>query len=62
AGSRQTGFLAVPCNRTHLKVWCNPPANGTIYQYQAKPLNGSRSINFSHFAGKTVLFVNVATY
>uniref|UniRef100_A0A8C4HR70 Glutathione peroxidase n=1 Tax=Dicentrarchus labrax TaxID=13489 RepID=A0A8C4HR70_DICLA len=35
---------------------------GTIYKYHAKTLNGSHTVNFSDYAGKSVLFVNVATY
>uniref|UniRef100_A0A669DQF9 Uncharacterized protein n=1 Tax=Oreochromis niloticus TaxID=8128 RepID=A0A669DQF9_ORENI len=35
---------------------------GTIYKYRAKTLNGSQTVNFSDYAGKAVLFVNVATY
>uniref|UniRef100_A0A4W5R5F1 Uncharacterized protein n=1 Tax=Hucho hucho TaxID=62062 RepID=A0A4W5R5F1_9TELE len=37
-------------------------ADGTIYNYKAKTLNGSRSVSLSEFMGKTVLFINVATY
>uniref|UniRef100_A0A3Q3S4W9 Glutathione peroxidase n=1 Tax=Mastacembelus armatus TaxID=205130 RepID=A0A3Q3S4W9_9TELE len=35
---------------------------GTIYKYQAKTLNGSHTVNFNDYAGKSVLFINVATY
>uniref|UniRef100_A0A3B3U083 Glutathione peroxidase 3 n=1 Tax=Poecilia latipinna TaxID=48699 RepID=A0A3B3U083_9TELE len=41
---------------------CDSSTAGTIYQYNARTLNGSRIVNFSDFAGKSVLFVNVATY
>uniref|UniRef100_A0A3B5QBM9 Uncharacterized protein n=1 Tax=Xiphophorus maculatus TaxID=8083 RepID=A0A3B5QBM9_XIPMA len=41
---------------------CDSSTAGTIYQYNARTLNGSRVVNFGDFAGKTVLFVNVATY
>ncbi|KAA8589110.1 hypothetical protein FQN60_010455 [Etheostoma spectabile] len=34
----------------------------TIYKYQAKTLNQSRTVNFSDYKGKSVLFINVATY
>uniref|UniRef100_A0AAZ3SDF5 glutathione peroxidase n=1 Tax=Oncorhynchus tshawytscha TaxID=74940 RepID=A0AAZ3SDF5_ONCTS len=33
--------------------------NGTIYNYNAKTLNGSRSVSLREYMGKTVLFVNV---
>lgn len=36
--------------------------DGTIYKYKAKTLNGSHSVNFSDYTGKSVLFINVATY
>uniref|UniRef100_A0A3P9NHR6 Uncharacterized protein n=1 Tax=Poecilia reticulata TaxID=8081 RepID=A0A3P9NHR6_POERE len=42
--------------------WCDSSTAGTIYQYNARTLNGSRTVNFGDFAGKSVLFVNVATY
>lgn len=41
---------------------CESPTDGTIYKYQAKTLNGSHTVNFSDFAGQSVLFINVATY
>lgn len=41
---------------------CDPSADGTIYKYSARTVNGSHTVNFGDFAGKTVLFVNVATY
>lgn len=41
---------------------CNSSVEGTIYKYRAKTLNGSQTVNFSDYAGKAVLFVNVATY
>uniref|UniRef100_A0A3Q4HJ63 Glutathione peroxidase n=1 Tax=Neolamprologus brichardi TaxID=32507 RepID=A0A3Q4HJ63_NEOBR len=47
----------------HLLLWqCNSSVEGTIYKYRAKTLNGSQTVNFSDYAGKAVLFVNVATY
>uniref|UniRef100_A0A3Q0RUF4 Uncharacterized protein n=1 Tax=Amphilophus citrinellus TaxID=61819 RepID=A0A3Q0RUF4_AMPCI len=41
---------------------CNSSTEGTIYKYRAKTLNGSQTVNFSDYAGKAVLVVNVATY
>uniref|UniRef100_A0AAX7SET1 Glutathione peroxidase n=1 Tax=Astatotilapia calliptera TaxID=8154 RepID=A0AAX7SET1_ASTCA len=39
---------------------CNSSVEGTIYKYRAKTLNGSQTVNFSDYAGKAVLFVNVS--
>uniref|UniRef100_A0A8D3A7J5 Glutathione peroxidase n=1 Tax=Scophthalmus maximus TaxID=52904 RepID=A0A8D3A7J5_SCOMX len=41
---------------------CDSSTDGNIYRYQAKTLNGSRTVNLSEYRGKSVLFVNVATY
>ena len=41
---------------------CDSSTDGTIYSYRATTLNGSRTVSFSEYAGKTVLFVNVASY
>lgn len=41
---------------------CDASIDGTIYNYKARTLNGNHTINFSDYAGKSVLFVNVATY
>ena len=41
---------------------CDSSTDDTIYKYKAKTLNGSYTVNFSDYTGKTVLFVNVATY
>lgn len=46
----------------HPSQLCDTSTDGTIYKYYAKSLNSSRSVNFTDYAGKTVLFVNVATY
>ncbi|CDQ85068.1 unnamed protein product [Oncorhynchus mykiss] len=35
---------------------CDPSEDGTIYNYKAKTLNGSRSVSLSEYMGKTVLF------
>uniref|UniRef100_A0A3Q2CZ65 Glutathione peroxidase 3 n=1 Tax=Cyprinodon variegatus TaxID=28743 RepID=A0A3Q2CZ65_CYPVA len=40
---------------------CDRSTEGTIYKYQARTLNGSL-VSFGDFAGKTILFINVATY
>lgn len=41
---------------------CKSPAEGTIYRYSAKTLNGSHTVKFCDYEGQTVLFVNTATY
>lgn len=41
---------------------CNTGVGDTIHNYSAKTINGTQYIPFSHYAGKHVLIVNVATY
>ena len=41
---------------------CYKDVKGTIYDYEALSLNGKELIPFQQYAGKHVLFVNVATY
>ncbi|GLD62016.1 glutathione peroxidase 3 [Lates japonicus] len=41
---------------------CDSSTDGTIYKYHAKTLNGSHTVNLSDYRGRSVLFVNVATY
>lgn len=41
---------------------CISSTDGTIYNYQARTLNGSHTVNLGDFRGRSVLFVNVATY
>ncbi|XP_023396011.1 epididymal secretory glutathione peroxidase [Loxodonta africana] len=41
---------------------CYKDVKGTIYDYDALTLNGKEHIQFKKYAGKHVLFVNVATY
>uniref|UniRef100_A0A665W6U2 Uncharacterized protein n=1 Tax=Echeneis naucrates TaxID=173247 RepID=A0A665W6U2_ECHNA len=41
---------------------CDPSAYGNIYKYQANTLNGSHTVNFREYIGRSILFVNVATY
>ncbi|KAI3351250.1 hypothetical protein L3Q82_005799 [Scortum barcoo] len=54
--------LLRPCAAGALLTQCESPTDGTIYKYQAKTLNGSHTVNFSDYKGKSVLFVNVATH
>ncbi|XP_011234802.1 epididymal secretory glutathione peroxidase isoform X2 [Ailuropoda melanoleuca] len=45
-----------------MKMDCYKDVKGTIYEYEAFPLNGSEHVQFNQYTGKHVLFVNVATY
>ncbi|EPQ10339.1 Glutathione peroxidase 3 [Myotis brandtii] len=44
------------------KTDCHAGVSGTIYEYGALTLNGEEYIPFKQYAGKYVLFVNVASY
>uniref|UniRef100_A0A8C6FJL8 Glutathione peroxidase 5 n=1 Tax=Moschus moschiferus TaxID=68415 RepID=A0A8C6FJL8_MOSMO len=57
-------FLAgfVQTNSSLDKMDCYKDVKGTIYDYDAFTLNGKEHIQFKQYAGKHVLFVNVATY
>lgn len=50
------GMLLAP------QVDCYPSVTDTIYSYGALTLDGDEYIPFERYKGKTVLFVNVATY
>lgn len=41
---------------------CYKDVKGTIYDYETLSLNGKDRVQFKQYAGKHVLFVNVATY
>lgn len=41
---------------------CYKDVKGTIYDYETLSLNGKERVQFKQYAGKHVLFVNVATY
>ncbi|OWF44376.1 hypothetical protein KP79_PYT01699 [Mizuhopecten yessoensis] len=45
-------------------VVCSQPSNSasTVYEYSLKDLYEQKTINFSDYRGKVLLFVNVATY
>ncbi|XP_049998487.1 epididymal secretory glutathione peroxidase [Alexandromys fortis] len=45
-----------------MKMNCYKDVKGTIYDYETLSLNGKDRIQFKQYAGKHVLFVNVATY
>ncbi|KAL1785089.1 zinc finger protein RFP [Sigmodon hispidus] len=44
------------------RVDCNKGVSGTIYEYGAKTLNGGEYVQFQQYAGKHILFVNVASF
>jgi len=55
--------LLRPCTAGFpLTQHCDASVDGTIHKYNAKTLNGSNTVNFSDYIGKSVLFVNTATY
>nr|XP_048317064.1 epididymal secretory glutathione peroxidase [Myodes glareolus] len=45
-----------------MKMNCYKDVKGTIYDYETLSLNGKERVQFKQYAGKHVLFVNVATY
>lgn len=52
----------LPRDAPRPQVDCYPTVNDTIYSYGALTLDGDEYIPFERYKGKTVLFVNVATY
>uniref|UniRef100_A0A8D2CXQ2 Glutathione peroxidase n=1 Tax=Sciurus vulgaris TaxID=55149 RepID=A0A8D2CXQ2_SCIVU len=56
------GFSQEILKSQKVKVDCNKEVTGTIYEYGAVTLNDDKYIQFKQYAGKHVLFVNVATY
>lgn len=54
--------LLRPCTAGAPLTQLCEPTDGTIYNYHAKTLNNSHTVNFSDYKGKSVLFINVATY
>ncbi|KAF7249390.1 Glutathione peroxidase 3 [Varanus komodoensis] len=44
------------------KVDCYPSISGTVYNYGALSIHGDEYIPFQKYAGKLLLFVNVATF
>nr|XP_023479915.1 epididymal secretory glutathione peroxidase isoform X2 [Equus caballus] len=56
------GFVQTENNAEKMKTDCYKDVKDTIYEYSAVTLNGKEHIQFNQYAGKPVLFVNVATY
>ncbi|KAF4790830.1 hypothetical protein TURU_137188 [Turdus rufiventris] len=56
------GLVQLGRSEEREKVDCYPSVTDTIYSYGALTLDGDEYIPFERYKGKTVLFVNVATY
>uniref|UniRef100_A0A8D1PVA9 Glutathione peroxidase 3 n=1 Tax=Sus scrofa TaxID=9823 RepID=A0A8D1PVA9_PIG len=56
------GFAQLIPKEQKMKMDCYKGVTGTIYEYGALTLNGEEYIPFKQYAGKHVLFVNMATY
>uniref|UniRef100_A0A8D2CX61 Glutathione peroxidase n=1 Tax=Sciurus vulgaris TaxID=55149 RepID=A0A8D2CX61_SCIVU len=55
-------FMQTDTKQDKMKMDCYKDVKGTIYNYEALTLNGKERIQFKQYAGKHILFVNVATY
>ena len=56
------GFVPPSRGQEKLKMDCHAGASGTIYEYGALTIDGEEYIPFKKYAGKYILFVNVASY
>uniref|UniRef100_A0A8D1F0X3 Glutathione peroxidase n=1 Tax=Sus scrofa TaxID=9823 RepID=A0A8D1F0X3_PIG len=56
------GFLPPSRGQEKSKTDCYRGVSGTIYEYGALTIDGEEYIPFKKYAGKYVLFVNVASY
>ncbi|XP_058522970.1 epididymal secretory glutathione peroxidase [Ochotona princeps] len=56
------GFVQTNPNPEKMKMDCDKGVEGTIFDYEAFTLDGTEKIRFRQYAGKYVLFINVATY
>uniref|UniRef100_A0A8C2T4Z9 Glutathione peroxidase n=1 Tax=Coturnix japonica TaxID=93934 RepID=A0A8C2T4Z9_COTJA len=56
------GLVPLGQGQEREKVKCYDNVRGTIYDYGALTIDGDEYIPFRRYAGKMVLFVNVATY
>lgn len=45
-----------------MQMDCHAGVGGTIYEYGALTIDGEEYIPFKRYAGKYILFVNVASY
>lgn len=64
----KVGMPKFPSSANHavalvsLQTDCHAGVSGTIFEYGALTLNGEEYIPFKQYAGKYVLFVNVASF
>ncbi|XP_040823642.1 epididymal secretory glutathione peroxidase-like [Ochotona curzoniae] len=56
------GFVQTNPKPETMKMDCDKGVEGTIFDYEAFTLDGKEKIRFRQYAGKYVLFINVATY
>lgn len=56
------GFVPPGRGQEKSKTDCHGGMSGTIYDYGALTIDGEEYIPFKQYAGKYVLFVNVASY
>uniref|UniRef100_G1LNY7 Glutathione peroxidase n=1 Tax=Ailuropoda melanoleuca TaxID=9646 RepID=G1LNY7_AILME len=56
------GFVPPSRGQEKSKTDCHAGVSGTIYEYGALTIDGEEYIPFKQYAGKYVLFVNVASY
>lgn len=56
------GFVPPSRGQEKSKTDCHAGVSGTIYDYGALTIDGQEYIPFKQYAGKYILFVNVASY
>uniref|UniRef100_A0ABI7YDU6 Glutathione peroxidase n=4 Tax=Felidae TaxID=9681 RepID=A0ABI7YDU6_FELCA len=56
------GFVPPSRGQEKSKTDCHAGGSGTIYEYGALTIDGEEYIPFKQYAGKYILFVNVASY
>lgn len=56
------GFVPPGRGQEKSKTDCHGGMSGTIYEYGALTIDGEEYIPFKQYAGKYILFVNVASY
>uniref|UniRef100_A0AC11BRJ3 Glutathione peroxidase 3 n=1 Tax=Ovis aries TaxID=9940 RepID=A0AC11BRJ3_SHEEP len=56
------GFIPPSQGQEKSKMDCHAGVGGTIYEYGALTIDGEEYIPFKRYAGKYILFVNVASY
>ncbi|KAJ7316386.1 hypothetical protein JRQ81_002548 [Phrynocephalus forsythii] len=56
------GLIQPNWGQERTKVDCYDSVQGSVYNYGALTLHGDEYVPFQKYAGKLLLFVNVATY